>query len=191
MFALRLLVVVLIISAVVNGFTTPNPSRGTKLSPLSKSSLSRLGAASVVDNVKLTEIISNFEDEDVMCSSEGGKFSVPIALASLEESDVVMGKSNTVESGDDVLALITELFQMPETPLSMIHLCDRIDISKTNSRERFFLSFKRKTVLTSMLKKDRNKYLETVKVSQYVYIHMYLSNIGILNMFIFICTYQT
>jgi hypothetical protein len=181
MFATRLLVVVLIISEVVNGFITPSPSRGTKLSPLSKSSLSRLGAASVLDDVKLTEIISNFEDEDVMCSSEGGKFSVPIALATLEESDVVMGNSNTVESGDDVLALITELFQMPETPLSMIHLCDRIDISKTNSRERFFLSFKRKTVLTSMLKNDRNKYLETVKVSPYVYIHMYLSNIGILN----------
>jgi hypothetical protein len=67
-----------------------------------------------IDDVKLPGIISNFEDEDVMCSSEGGKLSKSIALATIEESDAVMGNSDNgnVESGDDVLALITELISL-------------------------------------------------------------------------------
>jgi hypothetical protein len=182
MFIPRLLVALIILN-VVNGFRATSPSMGTKLFPaISKSSLSSFSDTNVIDDVKLTEIISNFEDEDVMCSSEGGKFSVPISLASLEESDVVMGNSDngTAESGDDVLALITELFQMPETPLSMVHLCDRLDMSKKTSREFFLLSLKRKLVLASMLKTDRNKYLETVKVSQFVYVYMCKPNICII-----------
>ena len=68
-----------------------------------------------------------------------------------------------VESWSGTFSLLGDILQLPATPITIVELCDKIDKSKTNSRERFLLSLRRQTLLSTMLSNDRNQYLETVK----------------------------
>lgn len=67
------------------------------------------------------------------------------------------------ETWSSTASLIANLFKLPATPLSIVELCDRIDTASLKSRESVLLGLRRQALLATMLKKDRNEYLETVK----------------------------
>jgi hypothetical protein len=67
------------------------------------------------------------------------------------------------ETWSSTASLIANLFNLPATPLSIVDLCDRIDKASVNSRELILLNLRRQALLATMLKKDRNEYLTTVK----------------------------
>ena len=68
-----------------------------------------------------------------------------------------------VESWAGTFTLLGDILKLPATPITIVELCDKIDTSKRNSREKFLLSLRRQALLSTMLSNDRNQYLETVK----------------------------
>lgn len=67
------------------------------------------------------------------------------------------------ERWGDTFSLIGNLFSLSANPISIVELCDRVDIAKPNSRELILLNLRRQSLLATMLQNDRNVYLETVK----------------------------
>ena len=67
------------------------------------------------------------------------------------------------ESWSGTFSLLGDILKLPPTPITIVELCDRIDRSKINSREKLLLSLRRQTLLSTMLLNDRTQYLETVK----------------------------
>ena len=133
--------------------------------PTSSCINNKLKLASFAVNLKET----NFVDDDVGCSSEGGKFSTPVSMSYVTTSSLSSNPSqreyptDEVESWSDSLNLIFELLSLPATPTNIVKLCDRIDVAKPNSREFSLCKFRRQSLLVSILKSNRDEYLETVK----------------------------
>jgi hypothetical protein len=115
----------------------------------------------------LEEKISNFEDEAVSCSSEGGKWSKKVSDVEMSElsgnpalAPIMSTKESWVESLYEFTGTAGDLLKMPATVVSVVELCDQID---QNPKNGFLYRLRRQAILTKLLQDDRNKYLETVK----------------------------
>ena len=106
---------------------------------------------------------SNFEDEDVTCVSEGGSWKVDRDMMDMLEREYRM-PTTTRKSFQEAFQKVLEAINLEATPLNIVALCDTIDTVgeyENSALLRSALNSIRYNKLVTLLKRDRDTYIET------------------------------
>ena len=107
--------------------------------------------------------LSNFEDDDVTCVSEGGTWRVDRDMLDMLEREYRMPTTSR-KPFKEAVQVILEAMKLEATPLNIVSLCDTIDTVGEYENSAFLrsaLNSIRYDKFVTLLKRDRETYLET------------------------------
>ena len=132
-------------------------------------------AASAVGLRAVQEKDQNFRDSEVECTSEGGKWRVPVGSVASKSNLVISERTSfdNIDSWTSVLSLLQELVSMPPTAANIVALCDRLDAPRRKvmlygpvDASGAVLRFYRSRLLAGLLRRSRQEYTATVEFLQ-------------------------